>query len=254
LFFGYHPQRFAVGIEVNPDMQRRGIGGMLYDRIMKELADLGAKVATPLVLASDFQSAKGIKFAASRGYVEKRRTIESKLDLERLDLNQLKKATERMAEEGISIADFASETRGDASAGRKLKDLEDSGAQDVPGAIADAPMDFHDYEIITLRSPIIDWKGSFVAKSGDAFVGESSLLKSGIEGTLDQGFTVVRPGFRGKGIAQAVKASVASYAKSRGARLIRTHNDAENAPMLSINRKLGFVKQAEWIAFEKELP
>jgi GNAT superfamily N-acetyltransferase len=93
----------------------------------------------------------------------------------------------------------------------------------------------------------------FVAKEGDLYVGSSSLLESGVAGVIDQGFTVVRPDYRGRGIAQAVKVHTAMYAKSRGMRFIRTFNDSDNSPMLAVNRKIGFVKKAEWITFEKGL-
>jgi GNAT superfamily N-acetyltransferase len=250
LFFSFHPQRFALGIEVHPQWQRQGIGGMLYDRVVHELAKAGAKVASPSIPST---SASGIEFVRKRGFVEKSRTVESRLDLGMFDPTSFAKVVERLEGEGITIADFSSELRDDPSAGKKLKDVEDDGAVDVPHAVTDNLMDYHDYEIIILNSPIMIWEGSFVAKEGGVYVGSSSLFESGIEGVIDQGFTVVRRGYRGRGIAQAVKLRTALFAKKKGMRYIRTYNDSENAPMLAVNRKMGFAKQAEWIVFEKEL-
>lgn len=55
---------------------------------------------------------------------------------------------------------------------------------------------------------------------------------------------MVRPGYRGRGVAQAVKFQTATYAKGKGARFIRTYNDPENSSVLAVNRKMGFVKKA----------
>ena len=46
--------------------------------------------------------------------------------------------------------------------------------------------------------------------------------------------------FRGRGLAQALKWQTVLLAKKEGMRYIRTNNDSQNAPMLAINRKLGY--------------
>jgi len=250
LFFGYHPKRFALGIEVSPEWHRQGAGNILYAVLMKELAEEGAEVATSLVLST---SAAGIMFVRNRGSVEKRRTIESRLELDAFDPAKFSGSVESVKKTGIEVTSLSSELSRIPSCGRLLKDLEDSGAADVPGLIADSPMDYHDYEIVILDNPNVIWEGSFVAREGDRYLGSSTLLRSGEEGLVGQGFTVVRPEYRGKGIAQAVKVKAAAWAKSKGLKYIRTHNDAENAPMLAINRKIGFAKRAEWVTFERRL-
>jgi mycothiol synthase len=250
LFFSYHPRKFALNIEVHPRWQRQGVGGILYDRLMDELANPKAEALWPLVLST---SSSAIEFLQNRGFSEKKRMLESRLDVRKFDVTGFGKLFEGLNHQGITINSISSEMLTDNTAGRKLDDLEESGAADVPGAITDSPMDFRDYEIIILRSPIMVWEGSFVAKHGDVYVGESSVLKTGMQGVFEQGFTVVRPSYRGRNIAQAVKSQVAIHAKNAGAEYILTHNDSRNAPMLAVNRKIGFVKRAEWIMFEKML-
>ena len=249
-FFQYHLRRFGLDIEVHPHWQGKGVGTMLYDRLVEDLARAGADVVSPLVLSTQDSA---VRFLRRRGFVEKRRTIESRLNLGTFDGAEFARMAEELEDEGIVVSSFASELRKDPSAGRKLKDLEDSGAGDVPGAIVDSPMSFHDYEIVILKSPVMIWEGSFVAKDGDVYVGESSLLESGAGETIDQGFTVVRPSHRGRDIAQSVKLGTIMYARSKGARYIRTHNDSKNHPMLAVNRKMGFVKTVEWIILEKSV-
>lgn len=251
LFFAYHPQRFAMGVEVHPEWQQRGIGRVLYQRVLKELAIVRAQTALPLVLST---SGAGIRFLRNRGFVEKRKMIGSRLDLEEFDPTKFTGLVERLRDEGISVVSLSSEMLKDPSAGRKLKDLEESGAADVPGEVSDSPMDFHDYQIVILDNPNIVWEFSFVAKDGDKYVGSSTILRSGVEGLLDEGFTVVRPEYRGRGIAQAVKFHVASRAKNEGVKYSKAGCDSENTAMLAVNKKIGFVRQAEeWLTFEKNL-
>jgi len=250
LFFSYHPRKFAVEIEVHPEWQQRGIGQLLYARLMEELARVEAEAVWSQVLST---SIPAIEFLHKRGFVEKRKMIESRLDLKKFDSAKLAGIMEKLGSEGVTIASFSSEMRADRSAGRRLMDLEDSAAGDIPNIVEDLPMNFHDYEVIILNSPIMLWDDSFIAKYGEIYVGSSSLLESGVRGMVEQGFTAVRPGYRGRGIAQAVKLQVALHAKNRGAKYIRTHNDSENKPMLAVNRKAGFVEQAEWITFQKQL-
>lgn len=55
--------------------------------------------------------------------------------------------------------------------------------------------------------------------------------------------TGVAPEYRGRKIAQALKLIAILHGKGLGADSIRTQNDSINAPMLAINRKLGFVRE-----------
>ncbi len=249
LFWSYHPKRFSLSLEVHPRWQRRGIGGALYDHLISELRGIGAEAAW-VELPSD--STYERKFVEDRGFVERRTTFESVLDLTSVNPWRLEPKG-GLADQGITIADLSTEMKDDPNAGRKLFDSEDSAGQDVPNIVEAEGMSYHDYEIITLQNPLYVWRGSFVAKLGDEYVGSSSLLRAETSDTMDQGFTAVRPEFRGRGIAQAVKVRVARYAREAGVRSLWTHNDSRNRPMLALNWKLGFVKKAEWITFEKSL-
>lgn len=46
--------------------------------------------------------------------------------------------------------------------------------------------------------------------------------------------------YRGRGLAQALKLQTVLLARRAGMRTIRTNNDSLNAPMLAVNRKLGY--------------
>jgi RimJ/RimL family protein N-acetyltransferase len=53
-------------------------------------------------------------------------------------------------------------------------------------------------------------------------------------------FTGTMPGYRGRGLALAVKLGSIHWAAERGVTSMVTRNDDVNAPMLAINRRLGY--------------
>jgi mycothiol synthase len=67
------------------------------------------------------------------------------------------------------------------------------------------------------------------------------------------GFTSVRPEFRGRGIATALKVRAIEMARARGMTRIQTENHQDNAAMLTVNRRLGFVFDAPEVACVKWL-
>ena len=77
--FMYHPLKFMMAIFVDPAWQRRGIGTALYERIMKELLDLGA---TTVRARTREDNAAGLSFLQNRGFGEKDRTWESRLQVQ----------------------------------------------------------------------------------------------------------------------------------------------------------------------------
>jgi GNAT superfamily N-acetyltransferase len=61
-------------------------------------------------------------------------------------------------------------------------------------------------------------------------------------GILEQGFTGVSPEFRNKGLGCWLKAAMLDkiLSRLREVRIVRVNNAKSNAPMLKINRALGF--------------
>jgi GNAT superfamily N-acetyltransferase len=52
--------------------------------------------------------------------------------------------------------------------------------------------------------------------------------------------TAVRPSFRGRGIATALKRATIAWAIANGLEALETGNDETNAPMRAVNRALGY--------------
>jgi GNAT superfamily N-acetyltransferase len=70
---------------------------------------------------------------------------------------------------------------------------------------------------------------------------------------LAQEMTGVRTGYRGRGIATALKAAATLWARENGYATIRTSNAQSNTPMLAVNDRLGFERDHATIEYLKDL-
>jgi RimJ/RimL family protein N-acetyltransferase len=86
-------------------------------------------------------------------------------------------------------------------------------------------------------------EGIFLAADGAAWVGLAIVGTFPETNSMYNMITGVDAAYRGRGIAQALKVLSIRYAQQAGATYIRTNNDSQNAPMLAINRKLGYQPQ-----------
>jgi RimJ/RimL family protein N-acetyltransferase len=67
-------------------------------------------------------------------------------------------------------------------------------------------------------------------------------------------FTGVDPRYRGRKLGQAVKSLALCYARDQlGVDKVRTNHNADNAPMIAIDRKLGYVQIPGTYRMEKTL-
>ena len=80
-----------------------------------------------------------------------------------------------------------------------------------------------------------------VDEATDEVAGYASLLYApGSTTTAYHDMTAVRPGWRGRGVATALKRATIAWAATHGVAWLETGNDASNAPMRQVNAKLGF--------------
>jgi GNAT superfamily N-acetyltransferase len=243
----YHPRKFEVYVTVHPDFQCRGIGSALYDQVMGALAPLD-----PLSVRSHAREdmARSVRFLQKRGFVEDMREWESRLDVPAFDPAPFAGAEDRVRGEGIAIKTFK-ELEADPERDRKLYELETELSKDVPHPDEQTPVSYEHYVESVLRSPNLLPEGIFVAVGGGEYVGMSALWRRQADNDLDTGLTGVRRPYRRRGIALAMKLRAIAYARAHGHPVIRTENETGNRGMLSINERLGFVKQPAWVSFVK---
>ncbi len=148
---------------------------------------------------------------------------------------------------------LAEELARDPGAFRRLYDLNNDLSPDVPRLDPYTPPTFEMFRDM-VTGPGYTPEACFLAKDGDRWIGMSNVFRSEADPKdLYTGFTATRREYRGKGIAWAMKVRAVGWAKANGYRQLRTWNSTLNEPMLSINVRLGFVKQPVWITFGKDL-
>ena len=237
------PGEFSSGVVVAPDHRRRGIGHRLYAELATQARERGGTVARAYL--RDNRPA-ALAFARRHGLDVERHEFTSVLDLSGFDESAFAPVVTKAEAAGfrffsLAEAGFTAESR------HSLHALHRQTAADVPGTHDDFPT-FAAYEQQLLTSRSHRPEGLVVAASGDEWVGLAAVTYDPAEdaGQAYNAHTGVLRQYRGRGVAQALKVLAVRAARAMGARSIRTDNDEENAPMLAINRKLGYVPSPGW--------
>ena len=247
--WAFDPDRYEVWIGVHPRWQRRGIGRTLEARLMAELRARRATAVRSWVRESMKDT---VEWLGRRRVRELHRAWESRLDVQAFDSSRF--TEDAKTPHGISVVTLADELAEDAERFRRVFDLDNVLAQDVPRVDPFTHPPYEMFRDFVVTGPRALPEAFFLAKDGEAYVGVSNLEKlESLPDTLYTGFTGVRREYRGRGIAMCLKLRAIDYAKRRGFRWIRTGNSTLNAPMLGINMKLGFVKENIWIVMGKDL-
>ena len=244
----YHPQKLFIDLGVHPDVQGRGVGARLYEALLQELAALDPMVLWARARETSVQS---VRFLERRGFVERRRAWESRLEVARFDPRRFQGKAER-AVRGLVVTTVAKERERDPQWLAKLYDLDVEVEADIPRVGDYTPPPREEHTRLLLENPGWIPEAHFLIIDGDRYIAQSNLFRSErLPDVLYQGITGTRRHYRGRGLALALKLCTVDYARRGGYREIRTWNDSLNAPMLHINTALGFVRQPAWITFEK---
>ena len=242
--------RYRVLIGVAPGWRGRGVGGTLYASLDAALHAHGAQVAESFARETD---AYVIGFLVRRGFDEVMRAWENRFDPKGFDPAPFGHYRERVLAGGVVITTLASERDRDPDALRKAHDLHNAVLTDIPSTSPFQAPAFERYLEHNVTGPNALLDAYFIAKIGDEYVGESILRKPVTGAYLLVNTTGVREPHRGRGIAMALKLATIDYARTHECPQIRTWNEINNAAMLAINERLGFVRTPAWITYEKRL-
>src|SRR3989441_7063221 len=195
-----------------------------------------------------------LAFMTKRGFDERFRTWESRLNPAAVDISQFSPYSEKASKAGVEITSLARERERDPDCYKKLYELNQELMADVPMPEPYTPVSYEQWLSFDMKDPGLLPEAYAIAKDGAKYVGLSTIRRLDKEPRgLFQALTGVRREYRRKGVAFAMKLQVIQYAQKNTFERIKTENETGNAPMLAINTKLGFERQVDWIAYSKQL-
>jgi GNAT superfamily N-acetyltransferase len=229
------PGHFYAKVIVAPQERGRGLGTRMYEDLLRAAHEHGATHLESRVRDNDLVS---LKFAEKRGFQIDHHSFESTLDLTDFDEHRFDDLTRRLQAQGFRFFSLA-EAGVTEENKHKLYEVNRLSGLDNPGNDGVFP-DFYAFSKNVFEASWFRADTQILAAHDDCWVGLSAIGLYPENNYAYNAFTGVLHEYRGRGLAQALKLQTILLAKKVGARYIRTHNDSKNAPMLAVNRKLGY--------------
>jgi len=206
-------------LHVHPDYRHRGAGSALLAAATRHLTGIGVRRVRTWALE------QSLAFARKRGFEPSRALRYSALTMRSLPPVPPAPPGVRL----VTLSDLDP---------RRLYEAHVAASADEPG---DVPSDAISYE--TWRYTVWENLGLDRAASVSAVIDENivafSLVKRDGE-RMWSDMTATLPQHRGRGLARLVKFAALQHAAAGGVTVAYTSNDESNAPMLAINRRLGY--------------
>jgi GNAT superfamily N-acetyltransferase len=223
------PELVLALVTVLAAQRRRGAGTALYEAISAWTREQGLEELEAVVADDDDES---LGFALRRGFVEDRRENGVALDVTGIEPPRVEPPP------GVEIVTWAE--RPDVARG--IYEVAVEASPDVPGWEDELMEPFEDWLAHEMTGPGDLPEATFVALAGDEVIGYAKLsLTRAQPTTAHHDLTGVKRGWRGRGVARALKASQIGWAKANGYEALRTRNDERNAPILKLNNDFGYL-------------
>jgi GNAT superfamily N-acetyltransferase len=210
-----------VQVEVGSDSRRQGIGDALYRRGLEYLATLGVD----RVLSMFDENDDGVAFAEARGFTLSRAESWSVVD----------PRTVTEVPDGDVVLVPADELDP-----HELHRLDEEATHDMPSTTDVTTIPYEDWLRFVWENPFFSKRGSFGAIADGRLGALTFLLADTATGRGTTMFTATARSARGRGLGLAVKLASVRWAAENGITQLSTTNDETNAPMLAINRRLGY--------------
>lgn len=242
---------FMLSVLVDKATRKKGAGTALLEEAVEFTKRLNGSALVTIVMEEDKD---GNSFAEKRNFKQVAKCFDSYLDLSQYAQSSHTAAKQRAEQSGYRIAtlkefELCEDTR------RALYGAFYKADIDTPGIEYYGYTEWEDFDNEVFKLKSFKPESVTVAMKSDEFVGFSNVFKSTASkpGEMFTGFTGVVPEHRGNGLAYAMKVRGINYCIAEGAKRLKTENDTRNAPMLAVNKKLGFVEHPGEIMYVKEL-
>ncbi|WP_228981974.1 GNAT family N-acetyltransferase [Streptomyces sp. DH12] len=221
------PGQGHASAAVHPYHRGRGVGGLLLRAVEKHLAAVGARAVHGWV--ADRPACRA--FAERRGYRPARTMRHQRLDLAAAALP-----------DPVAALPPGVELRTAADLAADPRPLFEADAEVVADEPTDVPVEWDDYADWlrdTWGDPLLDQRLSTVVLVDGEVAAFTAAHTDGAT-RYASGMTGTRRAHRGRGLATLAKADSLRRARAAGFRSAYTSNDSTNAPMLAVNRRLGY--------------
>ena len=230
-------RKYRMGLMVHADWRKQGVGGELLDAI---LAALQSTPAATLQARTWDDWTDSLQFLRRRGFVETHRMVELRLNLNEADLTPLAGLPYKLTEQGIQFTTLRQEGQ-DERFWAKLTDLQQAAVIGWPDSDPDGAMTIPTEDEV--RRMFDSWRTTpdmfFLAKADGVFIGYTALGPDHhVPGAIGTGPTAVRPEYRSRGVATALKVLALTHARQQGWRTAAAHS--ASPAMIRVNEKLGF--------------
>ncbi|GLZ75297.1 GNAT family N-acetyltransferase [Actinorhabdospora filicis] len=212
------PGASTANVIVAPGHRGRGYGAALWARLAAHLDGAGAAVVHA---ATDHDA--GVAFAGRRGFA-----VAAETRVSAVDPREVAEPAVPASLALVPLADPAA-MRG-AYALHRLTDL--------PSVVEYRDLSFADWRARATNAGVLDLDCSLVVFEDGEPIALTMINISGTRGF--NSLAATRADHRGRGLAGLVKAASLRAAAAKGVTLVATYNDADNAPMIAVNTRLGY--------------
>jgi RimJ/RimL family protein N-acetyltransferase len=182
------------------------------------------------------ETQEGVEFARARGFAEARAETLACVDPVTVDASP---ASTRL----VPLRDVPPE---------EVFDVDLITTADVPLTDAVTDIRFEEWLDTIWRRPTMSLDGSYAAIE-DGRVVCITMLAANIERRRAfNEYTGTLPAYRNRGLAEQVKRASLRWAADNGVKAVWTTNDETNAPMLAVNRRLGYAPRLRRVEYLRD--
>ncbi len=248
-----HEQRAFVYLAVSREHRQQGIGSRLY-QITEEVSSASALQELRVSLPDTLPEARS--FAEKRGFTLISHSIGMQLDLAHLDLQPYLDLIDTIGKQGFAFTSMGALGNTEA-AQQQLYLLNDvTSAQTMGSSGEHSWSSFEDFQQSVCQSDWYNPDGQMVVieKSSGKWAAMSAITRFEGQDHAYNLFTGVDEAFRGRKLAQAVKARALLFARDvLGVSIVKTNHNTRNAPMIAIDKKFGYIQSPGNLIMRKHL-